>query len=215
MERKGRIKSSELTNDLRNRALSICKDFKTSWVQLGQTLYSIYEDKLFYLWGFEKFEHYTKTELGIKPQVAMKMIKSYAYLENEEPAYLKEEFTQMREGPQVPSLDEINVLRLAKNNKDLLNQDYMLLKKGVFEKGKDASVVRKELTAMMKERKAVDPEKEREHRNNASIKKLIASIESFEKDMESLNLVPKQVIKDAQGLLKKLSKILEKDEKNR
>lgn len=197
---------SALKNELRERAITLCKEFKTSWVQLGQTLYAIHEDKMYYLWGYEKFEHYTKNELGLKKTVAMKMLKSYLFLEQDEPDYLKESFAELRESKKVPALDEINVLRLARNKNELTRQDYMKLKNAVFEKGKDSTGVRKDLTTMMKERKPVDPEEERENRNSASIKKMIESLRAFQKDMQALKLIPHELIDESETLMKKLKK---------
>ena len=97
---------------VRERALELSKHFKTSWVALGQTLYAVYEDQLYHEWGYEKFEHYTEKELGFKKQVAMKMLRSYLFLEEDEPAYLREGYAGPRKAPYVPSLDTVNVLRI-------------------------------------------------------------------------------------------------------
>lgn len=201
-------KAGALTDDIRSRAHDLCKTFKTSWVQLGQILYTVYRDKLYYGWGYEKLEDYTARELGFKKQLAMRMLKSYLFLEQDEPAYLDKNFSQMREAPRVPSLDAVNVLRLAKAKRELLAQDYQQLKKAVFDKGKDATVVRKELTALMKERKPVDPDEEREKRNEAAIRKLIGSLRLFQKDMTALKLIPHEVVEQAEGLMERLNREL-------
>jgi hypothetical protein len=50
---------------------------------LGQNLYTAWRDKLYYTWGFEKFEDYTQEELGFKKQLAIKLLKTYFFLEQE------------------------------------------------------------------------------------------------------------------------------------
>ena len=73
----------ELIEDIREKAVLLCKDFKISWVSLGQVLYAIYDDKMFHRWGYEKFENYTQKELGMPKGAALKLLKSYLFLEEE------------------------------------------------------------------------------------------------------------------------------------
>ncbi|MCK5082429.1 MAG: hypothetical protein KAR31_05940, partial [Candidatus Omnitrophica bacterium] len=62
----------------------------------------------------------------------------------------------------------------------------------------------KDLVAMMKERKPIDPEEERDKRNEASIRKLYNALDSFKKDMEVLKLIPDNIINEANDLMSKL-----------
>ena len=195
----------DVTADLiRQQLLKQAKNFKTSWVTLGQALYSVWKDKFFHAWGYEKFEYYTERELGIKKITAMKLLKTYFFLEQEEPSYLTKEFTESRDPRQVPHCDTINVLRLAKRKKELESEDYHQLKKSVFEEGKDATVVRKDLTAIMKQRTEVDPDEERDSRNKAAIRRFLNAARSFRKDMETLKLISGDVLNEIEQLTKKL-----------
>lgn len=197
-------KTDMVGDTIRDQVLVYSKDFKTSWINLGRHLYSIWQDKLFYGWGFEKFEHYTEDELGLKKQLCQKLLKTYLFVEQNEPQYLDADFKDSREALQVPNYDAVDVLRLARTKNELNKDDYAALKTQVFDKGKDASVVRKELTAMMKERKEVDPDEERDKRNEAAIKKLIGALGVFKKDMEVLKLISKDVLVEADDLIGKL-----------
>ena len=138
---------------LRRGVLQHAKDFKISWVKLGQALYSVWNDKIYKLWGYEKFEDYTEKEIGLKKQVAMKLLKTYYFLESEEPAYLKQEYSESTEAGKIPGYETVNALRLAKNRKELPKEEFDRLKEAVFEKGKDATLIRKDLTTLMKQRK--------------------------------------------------------------
>ncbi|MCK5013258.1 MAG: hypothetical protein KAS66_05520 [Candidatus Omnitrophica bacterium] len=196
---------ADVTSELlRSQILDYSKKFKTSWVNLGQALCSVWRDKLYYAWGYDRFEYYTEQEVGLPKQMSLKLLKTYFFLESEEPAYLKKEFSETREAVQVPGYEAVNVLRLAKQKKELLRDDYVKLKKDVFDKGKDASLVRKDLVALMKERKPVDPEEERDKRNEAAIRKLYDALNSFKKDMEVLKLIPDNIINEASDLMSKL-----------
>ena len=198
-------KLDDLTSDaLRVELAEHAKSFKVSWVYLGQGLYSVWRDKLFYGWGFEKLEDYLAAELGIKKPLAMKLVKTYFFVEQEEPAYLKKEFSEAREALVVPGYESLDVLRLAKRSKEVNREDYVKLRKQVFEKGKDASLVRKDLTAIIKERKQVDPDEERENRQQASIRRFVNALKSFQKDMDVLKLVESDIVEEAETLLAKL-----------
>lgn len=193
-------------DQIRTQLVEHCKNFKTSWVKLGQALYPVWKDKLFYAWGFDKFEYYTSEELGLKQATALKLLKTYFFLEQNEPHYLKEEFTQEREAARVPGCDEVNVLRLARGKKEVNKDDYVQLRKAVFEDGKDASGVRKDLTTLIRQRKEVDPDEERQERNDTAIRKLTFALKNFHKDMETLKLAPAELIEEAKKLLEKLEK---------
>ena len=192
------------SEELREHIAQHAKDFKLSWVQLGQGLYSIWRDKLYHSWGFEKFEDYVIRELGLKKPLALKLVKTYFFVEQDEPVYLKEEFAETRDTVNVPSYESLDVLRLARGRKELNREDYTKLRKDVFEKGKDASLVRKDLTAMIKERKQVDPEAARDARHEQSVRRLVAALRSFKKDMETLKLADPEIIEEAEELLKHL-----------
>jgi len=202
------LKEHDLVNTLRDRALELCKAFKVSWIELGQTLHAVEEDKLYHIWGYEKLEDYTVEELGFDQNLARKLIKSYLYVIDEQPEYLKAEYSAVRDTSKIPSLEEINFLRMAKGKKILQAQDQAMLKKQVFEKGQVASALKQELTSLMRERKVVDPDAEREKRSKATLNALIKSLQSFQKDAESAKLVPFELVKEAENLLNKLKENL-------
>ena len=201
---------SPVTADLiRQELVEHAKNFKRSWLKLGQSLYPVWKDKWFYTWGYDKFEYYTQKELGIKKPTAIKLLKSYFFLEQDEPAYLNEEFSESREAPKVPDCDSINVLRMARGKKELTKDDYQELRRAIFDKGKDSSQVRKDLTALLRERKEVDPDEERKQRSAAAIRRFLSAAQSFRKDMETLKLIPGDLLEETDSLLKKLEKELD------
>ena len=198
------MRNDVITDTLRDDLLAHTKNFKVSWIGLGQGLYSVWEQKLYHGWGYEKFEDYTLKELGLKKGVALKLLKTYFFVEQQEPAYLKKEFSEAREAVVVPGYETLDVLRLAHRNKELPRQEYVRLRKGVFEKGTEASVLRKDLTAVIKERKQLNPEEERDNRSQSSIRRLLSALKAFQKDMETLKLIPKEILDGAQHLTKRL-----------
>jgi hypothetical protein len=134
----------------------------------------------------------------------MKLLKTYFFVEQDEPVYLKKEFTESRETVNIPGYEGLDVLRLARAHKELTRDDYTKLRKDIFEKGKEASSVRKDLTAIIKERKHIDPQQAREARLDTSVRRLAAALRSFKKDMETLKLADPDIIEEAEELLKRL-----------
>jgi len=198
------MKITDQSEKLRANIAQHAKDFKLSWVSLGQGLYSVWRDKLYHSWEFDKFEDYVVRELGLKKPLALKLVKTYFFVEQDEPVYLKKEFAEARDTAVIPGYEGLDVLRLARSRKELTREDYTKLRKDIFEKGKEASLVRKDLTAIIKERKKVDPEQAREDRHEQSVRRLVAALRSFKKDMETLKLADPDIIDEAEELLKRL-----------
>jgi hypothetical protein len=192
------------SKELREIAQEGIKTFKSSWVSFAQSLYAIWRDKLYEYWGYEKFDHYVERELGLKKSMALKLVKTYAFVEQYEGDFLKAEYLETHEANALPELDAIHVLRLARGKKEITKQDYQDLRKQVFDKGRGAALIRKDLTAIMKERKPVDPDEEREQRNIATVRRLLNAIRSFKKDAASLKLIRVDIVKKAEELFKEL-----------
>jgi hypothetical protein len=189
---------------LRDQALEQAKQFKTSWVEMGRMLYAIYKEKAYKDWGYEKFEHYAIKEIGIRKQTSLKLLRSYFFLEKDEPHYLDEEFTKKNPAKKVPDYEAIDVLRQAKNKKDLDAEDYAQLKQKVFDSGTDAREVRKELTQLIKQRDMRNPEEVREQQRQSSIKRLISLIKTVTEEMNVNNMLPHDTIKSVEELIANL-----------
>jgi len=192
------------TASLRYHILENAKSFKTSWVELGRALYSVSKDKLYKEWGYSSFDIYTSKEIGIRKQTAMKLLRSYYFLEKEEPAYLKEEYVENSDAGTIPSYESIDVLRQAKNKKGLDEEDYGQLKEKVFRQGKDAREVKKDLVSMMRQRQEVSPEEARDDKKRAVLKRLVSTLKSLKEEVELLKLLPAPVVDEIEVLLEKL-----------
>jgi len=179
-------------------------DFKSSWIELGRALYAVHRDKLYKGWGFATFEAYTSREIGIRNQTAMKLLRSYFFLEKEEPQYLRRRDDEPNEPSQIPSYESVNVLRLAKSNKSLDESDYENLKKGVFHDGKDAVEVRKDLLGLIRQRKELEPEEAREKKRTALIRRCLSTLKSLKMEIEAARMLPASLVRDISSLIKRL-----------
>jgi len=195
---------------IRHRILESAKNFKVSWIDLGQSLYSVWKDKMYREWGYTTFEAYTAKEIGIKKGTALKLLKSYYFLEKEEPGCLqKEQSTQPEEVATVPSYESVNLLRQAKNKKDLTEDDYQALKKEVFESGKEPGEVRKSLTQMMRQKEEIDPEEARMKKKNSMLKRLVSTLRTLKTEIEVSKMLPAAILKETAGLIEKIESQIE------
>lgn len=189
--------------------MDVARRHKASWMELGQHLYTIHKERLYKAWGYIEFDSYCRKELRIKATTASKLLKSYHFLEREEPDMVKQSFSENTEPRKIPDYESVNVLRLAKKNKSLTEGDYNDLKESVFEKAGEPKDVRVQMRKLLSDREVVDPKVERNNRRNATIKRLITVLVSGQKQLESENLVPAYVIKQISELAQKLEAQLE------
>jgi hypothetical protein len=191
-------------DSFRHHVLESAKNFKTSWVTLGRALYTVWKDKLYKDWGYNTIEGYTSKEIGIKKLTAMKLLRSYYFLEKEEPQYLKPDYRESAQAALVPTYETIDLLRKAKNNKILDNQDYASLKKDIFEKGKDVQQAKRDLTALIRQRKEVDPEESKQKARTITVRRFLVTLKSIKREIEITHLLPPTILKETESLIKKL-----------
>ncbi len=197
------------TELLRKKALDAAKHHKASWIELGQMLYSIQKDKLYRDWGFLSFEIYCERELGIKQARASRMVKSYDFLEKEEPRVTSPSFSQEEPPTRVPDCDSVHLLRLAKNNKKLTPRDFSHLREKVIEEAREATEVRARLKQLVSDKEDADSPEERLRKRNAALKRLITMLAHAKNEFESDRLLPSYLLKQMDDLAHKLSDQIE------
>jgi hypothetical protein len=198
------------TDALRQKTLETAKRHKASWIELGQYLYSIQKDKLFKQWGFLTFETYCKKELDIKETTAAKLLKSYFFLEQEEPRLAAPERLLDENSPKViPHYESVNLLRLAKDNKKLTTEDFSDIRQAVISEGREPKDVRAHVKKLLSDREIKDPSQVRRERRNAAIKRLVTMLGNTRREMESEGLLPDYLIKQINELASKLQDQIE------
>jgi hypothetical protein len=191
-------------DSLRYKILSSAKSFKTSWIDLGQSLYSVWKDKLFKEWGFLTFDAYTSKEIGIRKNTALKLLKTYYFLEKEEPHLLDKGYVETKDASEVPSYEAVDVLRLAKKKQVLDQDDYKRFRSDVLEKGKDAREVKKDLTALIRQREELEPDEARKKKREATIKRLLTTLRSLRTEIEVTKVLPSDVLKQTKMLIDRI-----------
>jgi len=190
-------------SSLRYKVLESAKDFKLSWISLGRYLYSVSNDKAYKEWGYMTFEAYCAKEIGVKKQTAVKLLRSYYFLESEEPQVLKMEQSSTSEAVnKLPSYEAVNLLRLAKVNKKLDKTDYDTLREDVLEKGKDTKEVKKELYSMV--RPDQDMGQDKQKRKVSTMRRMVSLLETLKQQMKDEDMLSKPLLAETERLIAKL-----------
>ncbi len=177
------------SGSLRYHILESAKNFKSSWIELGRSLYTAWKDKAYKEWGYLNFDVYVSREIGIRKQTAMKLLKSYYFLEKEEPQYLTGEYSgSSGQAAAIPTYESVDILRQAKNKKVLNEDDYRSLKKEIFEKGRDAQELKKGLGVIIRQRREMEPEEAQEKRRLSVLKRLLGQLRALKQEAEVLKM---------------------------
>lgn len=196
-------KMGEMSPDtLRYRVLESAKNFKASWIGLGQILTTVWNDKLYKDWGYTEFEAFASKEIGLQKQTALKLVRSYSFLENKEPKYLKKDHVEEADAAQVPTYEAVDVLRRASNNKDIDEADYSRIKKYVLEDGKDAREVRKDLTEIIKKNEELQPEEIYQKKQLARLRRFLSLLKSVKEEIKMSNALPDNISDQADKLIR-------------
>lgn len=197
-------KKDALAETIRKKTLEAARQHKASWIELGQYLNAIYKDKHYKEWGFLSFEAYCVRELAIKQQTAAKLIKSYTFLEKEEPRLAKPSFAEEAEPKKLPSYEAVNLLRLAKENESITPRDYAELRAAVIESSQEPKEVRSKVKKILEEREDKDPAEARRSRRNGLIKRLVTMLNSAKREFGSEGLLPGALLRELAALAEKL-----------
>jgi len=135
-------------SSVRYRVLTAARDFKASWVELGERLTEARENSQFKAWGYQTFESYCRTELHIKGDTANKLTRSYGFLRDHEPTVL-----ERSEPREVPTLDVVDLLSRARERAKVSDAQFDAIEREVFDSPAAASK-----NDVLKRFREVDPE---------------------------------------------------------
>ena len=193
---------------LREEVKRTAKEFKAGWVGLGRVLHEVQKNRLFREWGYDTFEAYVKNEIGIKKTTALKLLRSYYFLEKEEPDYLNADYRKETSATKVPEYEAIDVLRRVKEKEDIDKGDYSKIRKSVFNDGVSATDVRKEITALMKQREERDPEEVHEKKRLSTLRRFISILKSLKQEIALNKSLPREVIQKIESLIDQLEVVI-------
>lgn len=203
---------------LRHATLKAAREFKMSWIRLGQMLHQVWRKKSFKEWGYLTFKGYVSKEIGIRQQTASKLMKSYLFLEREEPLYVRaeaisDEVRQLEDGgtmelpnTKIPSCEAVDALRRAKGK--VSEAEYQELRREALENNREGKEIRQKAQLIMREKEPPDPEKARAQRRQLVLGRLLKTLKSFGQETEYGKLLPKALIKEIIDIAAKIEKEL-------
>lgn len=185
----------------RYNILNTAIGFKRSWLSLAKSLYEVEQKKAYKEWGYRTLHAYANHELHLRKDTAMKLLRSYGFLETHERRLLD---TQSDGGSVVPlpSYQALDVLAEARDNPYLSENDYKEVRAQVFEADPSPSQVRK----LVRER-APEPVKKADVDPTAQLRKCLALAERLYGLLLEQEDLPQQIpssVEEAIGGLRKL-----------
>jgi vacuolar-type H+-ATPase subunit I/STV1 len=189
---------------LRYQTLQSARRFKTSWIELGQYLQTVWRDKHYRNWGYTTFESYCSKEIAIKHSTALKLLRSYYFLEREEPSFLKTRLSDSEKVVKLPSCDSVDILRLAKDKKGLHEEDYKTLRYRVLDKGEEAKEVRSELRSILESYPEAQSEGEKRKKQQVTIKRLLGTLRNLKTEIELSGILSKKLAREIDQLIAKI-----------
>lgn len=133
----------------RHATLSAAKEFKASWVLLGERLTKVRESGQYASWGYKTFEAYVKGELRLKPDTALKLTRSFAFVRDHEPTALNAPLTR-----ELPAMDVVDLLAQAREKVKINDDQLNAIRREAF--NSDEGPLTK--NEVMKRFREVDPE---------------------------------------------------------
>lgn len=112
----------------RYHVLRAARDFKASWVELGERLTETREQEKFKEWGYTSFEAYCRQELRLKGETANKLTRSFSFLRDHNPDSL-----EAREVKELPPLDVVDLLSRARERAKVSDKQFAEIQGEVFE----------------------------------------------------------------------------------
>jgi hypothetical protein len=138
---------------IRYRVLVSAIEFKRSWLDLAQHLTEVARSGGFKEWGYRTFEAYAQHELHIRRDTALKLTRSFDFLQSHEPSILESVRSDDNGAPAVPNYQALDILAEARANPHLAERDYRTIRDQVF--GEDISP--SQLKKLVKERAKEPP----------------------------------------------------------
>lgn len=184
----------------RYELLVAARDFKASWVLLGERLTEVREKQEYLQWGHASFEAYCRRELRIKPETANKLTRSFAFLRDHEPTVLSEDTAR-----ELPPLDVIDLMSRARDRGNISDRDMQQVHHDVFA-GEEGPPSRSELLKRFRE---LDPEtfaapSRPRVVGNADLKKVLLIAERLEFYLQQLPDASASAQKNAQAIVEEL-----------
>jgi len=126
----------------REEVLRAARTFKASWTGLAKVLTRVRDEALWEGWGFASFDAYCTRELHIRKATALKLTRSWSFLDRHEPRW-KPEADDARPAP---AFEVVEVLAEAEERGALDAEEYRSIRDSSWDTERPVAAVRRELT---------------------------------------------------------------------
>jgi hypothetical protein len=129
----------------RYRVLASARQFKSSWVDLGDKLTGVQRKQLYRDWGYAGFEDYCSKEIRIRRQTAQKLTQAFRYLEQEAPEYLDPASGLNT----LPDFRSVDLLRQAREEQEIDADDFGELRRAVLDEQRSLPTIRRQFNRLL------------------------------------------------------------------
>ena len=189
------------------RSLSAVRDFKASWVAVGEELTAVREGSLFERWGYTSFETYCRRELRIKNETANKLTRSFSFLRDHEPTALDQ-----RQERELPPLDVVDLLSQARERARVEPSQLDSIRQEVF----DPELAPPTRNQVVKRFREIDPDAFKPAPRaprpdaDAELRRALLLAERLQSVLEVLPRISREAIKNVRALVAELREKFER-----
>jgi hypothetical protein len=180
----------------RVEVLSRARRFKSSWIELGESLSNVRRTGDFKRWGYASFEDYARLELHLRQETVEKLLGSFLFLKKRAPAVLE------RDGlsSSIPSYQAVDFLRRAEEN-DAPAEAVSAIRTRVLEEGAGLSSVARQF------KDVVFPMGEREKKQR-DVSNLLNVAKRLRELLDETRVVPKKLAAEVGHSLDRLLELV-------
>ncbi len=126
----------------REEVRGAARAFKASWTGLAKVLTRVRDEALWESWGFPSFEAYCSKELRIRKATALKLTRSWSFLDRHERSWRPD----APDARPAPGLEVVEVLAEAEERGALDAQEYRSIRDSIWDPQRPVAAVRRELS---------------------------------------------------------------------
>ena len=178
----------------RYRVLSVARQFKSSWVELGEQLTQVRNKGEFNDWGYTSFEDYCRDEVRIKKDTALKLTGAYNFLKKAEPEILVRNEQMLP----VPDYRSIDLLRQAQEEQQISEEQYQQLREAVIEKERSHPTVAKQFRELTGQNNSLTEEQ--------LLRQSLATVRRLEGQLQQLQALPQEILQSCNIILEELNR---------
>jgi len=195
----------------RHQVLVAARDFRASWVALGEHLTAVRESQDYRGWGYTSFDAYCRRELRLRNDTVNKLTRSYGFMRDHQ-----REVLEARTERELPPLDVVDLLSQTRERAKISDRQFAEIQEEVF--APEAAPTRNTVVRRLRE---VDPEafrstsrpkaSEASGEPSVDLKKALLLAERLQQLVESLPDLPSAAVDGARTAARLLKQRFESE----